>query len=360
MVEHDDVRVAAAGPRFLAACAAGDLATAKTIKDAAIKDRDWSVTSHEDENGQTAVHLACANGHAELLEWLVEYGGGHALMKSPDKGGSPPAECAERSGHTALAQWLIEHIAVLDLSSACRFGDREKMASNFTVDRATRADRNGWQAVHFACDGTGKGGQLATVQWLHSRGVTDLMAETRVGWSPMIFACRHGVLELAKWLREQGVVVDDGPTYPKLNVHPLDRACGMGHVNVAAWLHDECGVPLDVMSIETGERPVHAACFGGHVLMVQWLHERGAHLHVRNKNGQTPLDKAKKFRREAVVRWMEANAPGSPWARMRRSRALLRWLLPKPGMKSERSPGMNDEALSDEQDGALLQKPSQV
>ena len=37
-------KMAAAGSRFLAACMAGDLATATTIKDAATKDRDWSVT----------------------------------------------------------------------------------------------------------------------------------------------------------------------------------------------------------------------------------------------------------------------------------------------------------------------------
>ena len=326
---------AADGPSFLEACKANDLNAARAINEAAIKARDFSVAGFTDGNGKSAVHWVCANGHADLLHWLVDHGGGHVQIQRPDGDGVTPAQHARNSGHDALADWVIDWIAVEALHNACRHGNLEKMASNYTLDRAAQANKFGWQAIHFACDGNGSGGKLATVQWLHSRGVTDLTAMTNVGWTPMIFACRHGVLELARWLREQGVHVDDGYTYPKMNVHPLDRACGMGHVHVATWLHDECGVPLNVMSVETGERPAHAACFGGHVLMVQWLHERGANLNVRNKKGQTPFDQAKKFRREAVVRWVEANAPPpkSAWTRLRRPKATwlwLKWLLPRP------------------------------
>lgn len=316
------------GPSFLAACTCGDLEAAQHIKEVSQKARDWHVTAHADERGRKGVHLACANGHTEMVAWLATKGGGHPHLPQPDDEGVTPAQHARNNGHDALAEWVGEFIAVDALQFACRRGDIEKMAEAFTPARAAqRSSVGGWQAIHFACDGMGQGGKLATVQWLHKRGVLDLTAQTSVGWSPMIFACRHGVLELAQWLREQGVVVDAGGTYEKGNVHPLDRACAMGHLHVAAWLHGECGVPLDVTSDETGETPAHAACFGGHVGMVEWLHAHGASLHVRSKKGSTPFDQAKKFKRTALVRWIKTNAPPPRRRDPKATWKLLGWLV---------------------------------
>lgn len=57
--------------------------------------------------------------------------------------------------------------------------------------------------MHTAC----RHGNLDIVKWLHTQGVA-LNMQDNSGWQLMHHACVHGHLEIAKWLYAQGVALD--------------------------------------------------------------------------------------------------------------------------------------------------------
>jgi len=60
-----------------------------------------------DYDGRTSYHLAAANGHTEILEYLYDHENGNINLR--DNFGTTPLTDAERNGNYETAQWLIEN-----------------------------------------------------------------------------------------------------------------------------------------------------------------------------------------------------------------------------------------------------------
>ncbi|KAK9815464.1 hypothetical protein WJX72_004084 [[Myrmecia] bisecta] len=59
-----------------------------------------------DEDGRTALHMASANGHTEVVRLLVDAG---ADIGSQNKEGNTPLHWACLNGHEAVARFLLQH-----------------------------------------------------------------------------------------------------------------------------------------------------------------------------------------------------------------------------------------------------------
>lgn len=77
----------------------------------------------------------------------------------------------------------------------------------------------------------------------------------------------------------------------KQGASALHLACFGGHLDVAVWLHDTCGLGLELRDV-CGGRPMHVASFAGQTAVVKWLLSRGALIDSEDDRRARPLHHA--------------------------------------------------------------------
>lgn len=77
----------------------------------------------------------------------------------------------------------------------------------------------------------------------------------------------------------------------KQGASALHLACFGGHLEVAVWLHDACGLGLELRD-KCGGRPMHVASFAGQTAIVKWLISRGALIDSEDDSRARPLHHA--------------------------------------------------------------------
>jgi truncated hemoglobin YjbI len=110
------------------------------------------------------------------------------------------------------------------------------------------------------------------------------------------FAATHGCPEVARKLLQQGVepdVLDRG------GFAPLYRAAASGSVEVIEALLN-AGAQVDRGAGQSGGTALHAAARFGQVAAARALLDAGASITIRDKKGDTALDRATNCRRRAV------------------------------------------------------------
>ena len=130
--------------------------------------------------------------------------------------------------------------------------------------------------------------RVGRTEWARScldRG-DDIEEETDPsGWSPLMYACAVGQVDLVLLLLDHGAVVDradrDGAT-------PFFRACSAGHAAAATLLADR-GADVERAGPPWGRSPLCAACLGGHTDAARLCLDRGADVNRRDQNGWSPL-----------------------------------------------------------------------
>lgn len=75
------------------------------------------MSSRPQENGNTPLHIASLNGHAELARMLLEAG---AKVDARGKKGSTPLHLAAMDGHFAVARLLLDRGAGVDTRNNVR------------------------------------------------------------------------------------------------------------------------------------------------------------------------------------------------------------------------------------------------
>eukprot|EP01065_Artemidia_motanka_P004832 TRINITY_DN12303_c0_g1_i2.p1 TRINITY_DN12303_c0_g1~~TRINITY_DN12303_c0_g1_i2.p1 ORF type:complete len:353 (+),score=90.17 TRINITY_DN12303_c0_g1_i2:210-1268(+) len=169
----------------------------------------------------TALHVAAANGHYHIVDYLLTYPDGTSGLNTPDPlTGNMPLHRAAEVGRVAVLRLLCTAGAVLDpvnkkgmtpFMSACSEGHgdaaRALLAENLELIDVNKCDSNHISPVYHCI----RNGDVALLQDLVEAGAT--LHEPSMYWEPVTFAARNAplqrALDVVKHLVEvQGLVPD--------------------------------------------------------------------------------------------------------------------------------------------------------
>lgn len=191
-------------------------------------------------------------------------------------------------------------------------------------------DNSGFSTVHYAA----AGGFLDILKYLNEKG-GDMFAKDPRGATPLHHACYTGKLNIVSYLIE--TVNSDLNTITSLGYAPLDRAAIKSNYRIVEYLLNKGANSL--YQVNSGETPLHFATYSGNLQTVKMLlesnpsllemmenrgytalhysawygHEsitnylisKNANKQTLSKNGETPLDMAKKSQKYNIIRILE-------------------------------------------------------
>uniref|UniRef100_A0AAV1T6B2 SAM domain-containing protein n=1 Tax=Peronospora matthiolae TaxID=2874970 RepID=A0AAV1T6B2_9STRA len=203
----------------------------------------------------------------------------------------------------ATAPSVMENYTLGDVL-ICK-ANRGKQLEVETLVKTLHADVNyrnqhGCSALH----GAAAAGQLDVVQWLGTHcnvdwGVTDHDDQTALH-----YAAFYGHLEVVQLLVEHGVPLDVPDKFGRL-AHC--SAAINGHLDVVAYLLEECPSPIDINAAdEYGGTCLHWAASKGRKEVIQYLCMKGIDIHVTSYDNKTAYQIAKDKHKQKCVQFLKS------------------------------------------------------
>lgn len=218
------------------------------------------VDSETDSNHDTALTLACAGGHEELVELLLSRG---ADIEHRDKKGFTPLILAATAGHEKVVEILLNHGADIEAQS----------------------ERTKDTPLSLACSG----GRYEVVELLLNKGANKEHRNVS-DYTPLSLAASGGYVNIIKLLLNHGAEINSR-TGSKLGISPLMLASMNGHVAAVKLLLD-MGSDINAQIETNRNTALTLACFQGRHEVVSLLLDRKANVEHRAKTGLTPLMEA--------------------------------------------------------------------
>ncbi|RZF38209.1 hypothetical protein LSTR_LSTR005570 [Laodelphax striatellus] len=246
------------------------------------------VDSETDSNHDTALTLACAGGHDELVELLLSRG---ADIEHRDKKGFTPLILAATAGHEKVVEILMNHSA----------------------DMEAQSERTKDTPLSLACSG----GRYEVVELLLSRGANKEHRNVS-DYTPLSLAASGGYGNIIKLLLTHGAEINSR-TGSKLGISPLMLAAMNGHTGAVKLLLD-MGSDINAQIETNRNTALTLACFQGRHEVVSLLLDRKANVEHRAKTGLTPLMEAAsggyvEVGRVLLDKGADVNAPPVPSSR---------------------------------------------
>merc|ERR1719508_548978 len=216
--------------------------------------------SETDSNHDTALTLACAGGHEELVSLLLSRG---ADIEHRDKKGFTPLILAATAGHDKVVEILLNHGADIEAQS----------------------ERTKDTPLSLACSG----GRYEVVEILLSRGANKEHRNVS-DYTPLSLAASGGYTNIIKLLLAHGAEINSR-TGSKLGISPLMLAAMNGHTAAVKLLLD-MGSDINAQIETNRNTALTLACFQGRHEVVSLLLDRKANVEHRPKTGLTPLMEA--------------------------------------------------------------------
>lgn len=251
-------------------------------------DASVDVNSQTESTHDTALTLACAGGHAELVRLLIAKG---ANIEHRDKKFFTPLILSATAGHVDVVQILLENGAEIEAQS----------------------ERTKDTALSLACSG----GRYEVVELLlnkqankEHRNVSD--------YTPLSLAASGGYVAIIKLLLSKSAEINSR-TGSKLGISPLMLAAMNGHTAAVKLLLD-MGSDINAQIETNRNTALTLACFQGRHEVVSLLVDRKANIEHRAKTGLTPLMEAAsggyvEVGRVLLDKGADVNAPPVPSSR---------------------------------------------
>ncbi|XP_068908725.1 ankyrin repeat domain-containing protein 17 isoform X12 [Tenebrio molitor] len=218
------------------------------------------VDSKTDSNHDTALTLACAGGHDDLVELLINRG---ADIEHRDKKGFTPLILAATAGHEKVVEVLLNHNADIEAQS----------------------ERTKDTPLSLACSG----GRYEVVELLLNRNANKEHRNVS-DYTPLSLAASGGYVNIIKLLLSHGAEINSR-TGSKLGISPLMLAAMNGHTAAVKLLLD-MGSDINAQIETNRNTALTLACFQGRHEVVSLLLDRKANVEHRAKTGLTPLMEA--------------------------------------------------------------------
>uniref|UniRef100_A0A3B3DB52 Ankyrin repeat and KH domain containing 1 n=1 Tax=Oryzias melastigma TaxID=30732 RepID=A0A3B3DB52_ORYME len=248
------------------------------------------IDAHTESNHDTALTLACAGGHEELVSVLLARG---ANIEHRDKKGFTPLILAATAGHVGVVEVLLDKCGDIEaqsertkdtpLSLACS-GGRQEVVELLLLRGANKEHRNVSDYTPLSL--AASGGYVNIIKILLNAGAEiNSRTGSKLGISPLMLAAMNGHVPAVKLLLDMGS--DINAQIETNRNTALTLACFQGRAEVVSLLLDRKA------NVE------HRAKVRGGVFLMR-LHNfftcassflifRCAHIDVRNKKGNTPL-----------------------------------------------------------------------
>uniref|UniRef100_H3CUB6 Ankyrin repeat and KH domain containing 1 n=1 Tax=Tetraodon nigroviridis TaxID=99883 RepID=H3CUB6_TETNG len=248
------------------------------------------IDAHTESNHDTALTLACAGGHEELVSVLIARG---ANIEHRDKKGFTPLILAATAGHVGVVEVLLD-----------KGGDIE-----------AQSERTKDTPLSLACSG----GRQEVVELLLLRGANKEHRNVS-DYTPLSLAASGGYVNIIKILLNAGAEINSSiRTGSKLGISPLMLAAMNGHVPAVKLLLD-MGSDINAQIETNRNTALTLACFQGRAEVVSLLLDRKANVEHRAKTGLTPLMEAAsggyaEVGRVLLDKGADVNAPPVPSSR---------------------------------------------
>ena len=278
-------------------------------------------------HGGTPVREAVRARRPEIVALLLERG---ADPLQVNHGGSTLLYAATAAGSAAIAALLVSRGCRMRAVDAAGLGALEELRRMLDVHGSAvdERDRRGATPLHAAA----RGNQPDALRLLLERGA-DLAAVNRHGHPPLADAVEGNALAAAALLLERGACADCPAGH--LGGTALHRAIANRYREMARLLLDHGADPSRQDS--TGKTALHEAVVAGTAAWVRLIlgYRPDATLRTRRSptqpGGETALDYARRRRKPALVRLLEAAAPApevsagckGPRAHVRPARAAM-------------------------------------
>ncbi|KAG8454221.1 hypothetical protein GDO86_000745 [Hymenochirus boettgeri] len=246
------------------------------------------IDAQTESNHDTALTLACAGGHEELVQTLLERG---ANIEHRDKKGFTPLILAATAGHVGVVEILLDNGADIEAQS----------------------ERTKDTPLSLACSG----GRQEVVELLLARAANKEHRNVS-DYTPLSLAASGGYVNIIKILLNAGAEINSR-TGSKLGISPLMLAAMNGHTAAVKLLLD-MGSDINAQIETNRNTALTLACFQGRTEVVSLLLDRKANVEHRAKTGLTPLMEAAsggyaEVGRVLLDKGADVNAPPVPSSR---------------------------------------------
>uniref|UniRef100_A0A1X7TE79 Death domain-containing protein n=1 Tax=Amphimedon queenslandica TaxID=400682 RepID=A0A1X7TE79_AMPQE len=244
---------------------------------------------HTNEEGKTALMLACERGHEDIVHSLLSAG---ANVNIQDNKGWTALMRASEHNHISIIHMLLQANANPHLKNskgsnpvmiASYYGKYEvvELLISKGVDYKYQRE-DGMNAFMLACEN----GHTQIVELLLKEQV-DPNVQEKDGWNAFMLACQNGHTQIVELLLKEQV---DPNVQEKNGVNAFMLACKNGHTQIVKLLLKE-QVDLNVQRNSGGNafKPFMSACQNGHIQIVKLLLKERVDLNVQNRKGHTAL-----------------------------------------------------------------------
>ena len=230
--------------------------------------------------GETALHVACAHGHLDIVQYLVNDRGCSVAAPNSRAVGSTPLEVAWANEHWEVVEFLLEAIQGKELFA-------EVGLAPTTVTQLQEVAKCRDEALHQACIH----GYLEVVKFLTCGDYLHLMDETvtshgttplQVAWEKKHWEVASYLLQILQAVRKgHGGISGPSPTLitQLLEVVAFGKdafhvACSRGVLDTVRYLHESLKCSLTQQNAQ-GETPLDVARLNGHLHVIHFLLESG-------------------------------------------------------------------------------------